>query len=514
MEVTETPVVTVMKDILRPDRVLETHASTVFIKDDFVYKVKKSVDFGFLDYSSKKKRKAMCIVEKDLNERFCDGIYLEVLKIARLEKAFKLVPFDSSLLTLDYCLKMKRIPDECFLSCRLANGMVSVEDAVNTGKNIAKLFKDLSVDKFAAEFNGSAEVVSKNCVDNFNVLNDHIGKYVDNSQLNYIKSQTEQFISQNGELLDSRVKDGLVLDGHGDLRLEHVFIDGDQFGLIDCIEFNKSIRYNDVVSEIAFLCMEADMLGETAVSDGLLDGFLSVFDDENSLKLINFYKTYRAMVRAKVACLLLSEKDEEWEHYKEKRAEIDKYMNMAMIYSLNMFETESMIFYGLMASGKSRNARIFSEVYPVEHVNTDVVRKLMHGVDPDSDVHVDFGAELYSAENSQKLYEYLGELAENNRRIGRMTLIDGSFSKNKYIDFIEKEYKGRYVKIRFHAPEDVIMDRLEKRREKVTASDGRPEIYEQQKASAEEIGEDFSVETTASSEENADRIIGYLIDKK
>ncbi len=87
-----------------------------------------------------------------------------------------------------------------------------------------------------------------------------------------------------------------------------------------------------------------------------------------------------------------------------------------------------------MASGKSKNARVFSERYPVEHVNTDVVRKLMHGIDPDVGVKVEFGADLYSRENSLKLYEYLGELAENNRSIGRMTLIDGSFSRLEYIE--------------------------------------------------------------------------------
>jgi len=513
MEVTETPVVTVMKDILRPDKILETHISHVFIKDDFVYKVKKGVDFGFLDFSSKKKRKAMCLVEKDLNERFSNGIYLDVLKVARLEKKFELVPFDSSLLTLDYCLKMKRIPDENFLSYKVKEGEVDAVDAVEIGKKIAELYKGLKTDPFAAEFNGSADIVRQNCIENFDQITPFCAKFFDSDIFDFIKSQTVRFLDENSELLDRRVKEGFVVDGHGDLRLEHIYMDGDEFGLIDCIEFNKRFRFGDVISEIAFLCTESDQMGDPAFADGLMDGFLSVYDDEESKKLINFYKTYRAMVRAKVACFLLADKDESWENYAEKKAEIEKYMNMAAVYALNMFETTSMIFYGLMASGKTKNARMFAELYPVEHVNTDVVRKLMHGIDPDASVHVEYGADLYSAENSTKLYEALGEMAESNRRLGRMTLIDGSFSKKSYVEMLNKNYNGKYIKFRFFAPDDVIMDRLEKRKDKVTASDGRPEIYEAQKASAEEIGFDHEVETTGKAEDNAKRIIGYLIDK-
>ncbi|ADD68289.1 gluconate kinase [Denitrovibrio acetiphilus DSM 12809] len=513
MEVIETPVVTVMKEILKPDKIIETHISQVFIKDDFVYKVKKNVDFGFLDFSSKKKRKVMCIVEKELNERFCKGIYLDVLKIARKEKTFELVPFDSSLITLDYCVKMKRIPEESFLAHKIKEGEVDASDAAEIGRKIAELFKGIVTDPEAAELNGGADIVRQNCIENFDQIRPFCGRFITEEALEFVQKQTVKFLDSNMDLLNKRVKDGFVVDGHGDLRLEHIYMEGDTFGLIDCIEFNKRFRFNDVMSEMGFLCTESDQMGDTAFADGLMDGFLSVYDDEGSANLINFYKAYRAMVRAKVACFLLADKDESFEFYEDKRAEIAKYMEMAVIYSLNMFETKAVIFYGLMASGKTKNARTFAEAYPVEHVNTDVVRKLMHGIDPDAKVHVDFGAELYSAENSAKLYEYMGDMVESNKALGRMTLIDGSFTKICYIDQLCSKYTGKFTKVRFHAPEDVVMDRLQKRLEAVTASDGRPEIYEAQKASAEDIGSDFEVETTGEPEDNVKAIIGYLIDK-
>ncbi|PLX69840.1 MAG: gluconate kinase [Denitrovibrio sp.] len=513
MEVTETPVVTVMKDILRPDEIIETHISYVFIKDEYVYKVKKSVDFGFLDYTSKKKRKAMCIVEKDLNERFSKDVYIDVLKVASMEKSFGLVPFDSSLLTLDYCLKMKKIPDDAFLSNKLKAGEVDTKDAFDIGVKIANLFKSVKTDPFAVDMHGGAEVIRQNLIENFQQMRPFVGDCVNEEVLNFLEVQTNKFLDDNAELLAKRVKDGFVVDGHGDLRLEHIYIEGDSFGLIDCIEFNRRFRFNDVISEIAFLCMDADQQGETAFADGLLGGFLSIYDDDYSKKLINFYRTYRACVRAKVSCFVLAEKTEEWSQYADKTARAKQYLDMAVIYSLGMSDTKAMIFYGLMASGKSKNARLFSEKYPVEHVNTDVVRKLMNGIDPDTSVEVDFGADLYSKENSIKLYEYLGELAENNRTLGRMTLIDGSFSKNEYIESLNKNYSGEYIKIHFSAPDDVIIKRLEERADKVTASDGRAEIYDQQKASAEDIGADFEIETTGKVEDNALTIIGYLINE-
>jgi len=513
MEITETPVVTVMKELIKPDRIAETHISYVFLKDDFVYKVKKSVDFGFLDFSSKKKRKAMCILEKELNERFCKDIYLDVLKIVRKEKSFDLVKYDSSLLTIDYCVKMKRIKDDAFLSAKVASGDVTPEDAVRIGENVAKLFKNIKTDPYAAEANGSYDIVRFNCEENFLQTEGYKGGLIDAALFDFIKKQTMRFLDENKEMFDRRLKDGYVVDGHGDLRLEHIYMDGDDFGLIDCIEFNQRFRFNDVMSEIGFLSMEVDQMGKTEFSDGLLEGFFKVYDDADSKKLLNFYRCYRAYVRAKVTCFLLSSKDESWEHYKKNKDDVTKLMNMAALYAANMFETKSLIFYGLMASGKTRNAKVFGEMFPVRHINTDVVRKVMHGIDPESKVHVDFGVDIYSKENSLKLYEELGMMAETNRNLGRMSVIDGSFSKTEYLDRMNIAFKGKFLKVRFFASEEEIVARLEKRKNKICVTDGRIEIYESQKKTAQDIGADFEIETTGRAEDNSMKILGFLINE-
>lgn len=513
MEVNETPVVTIMKELIKPEKIMETHGSYTFLKDDLVYKVKKSVDYGFLDYSSKKKRKAMCILEKELNERFCSGIYLDVLKIVRKEKSFDLVNYDSTLLTIDYCVKMKRIPDADFLSTKVANNEISREKAENIGENIGKLFKGIKTDPFAADFNGNFSVVKFNCEENFSQTEGYRGRFIDDELFAFIKKQTLKFLEENSELFDRRVKEGFVIDGHGDLRLEHIFMHGDDFGLIDCIEFNQRFRFNDAVSEAAFLSMELDYMGKTDLADGILSGFFKIYDDEESKKLLNFYRCYRAYVRAKVACFMIDGKDGSWELYEAKKTEVKRLVDMAAVYAINMFDTKCLVFYGLMASGKTKNADKFTSMFPVEHVNTDVIRKLMHGLDPEKNVHVDFGVDIYSKENSLKLYDELGRIAENNMRIGRMTLIDGSFSKTEYLDRIKANCSCGFKKIRFFASEDATIERLEKRKNKICVSDGRIEIYESQKRSAQDIGADFEIETVGRTEDNAEKVLRFLINE-
>lgn len=513
MDYNETPVVTVMKELIKPDKILETHISYVFIKDDLVYKVKKSVDFGFLDFNSKKKRKAMCLLEKELNERFSEGIYLDVLKIVRKAKSFGLVHYDSSLLTIDYCLKMKRIDDDAFLSTKVAKNLVTPDDAVKIGANIAKLFKNIETDENYAREHGSFNIVKFNCEENFTQTEGYKDRFIDSELFEFIKKQTLKFLEQNGELFDKRVADGHVIDGHGDLRLEHIYMDGDKFGLIDCIEFNQRFRFNDVVSEIAFLSMEVDQMGNIAFSDGLLKGFFSVYDDDDSKKLLNFYRCYRAFVRAKVTCFLLDGKDESWELYAQKKAEVAKLIDMAAVYALNMLDTDALVFYGLMASGKTKNAKMFADKYPVMNINTDFLRKKMHGIDPDTKVTVSFGDDIYSKENSLKLYEELGKIAENNRKLGRCTVIDGSFSKIQYLEKVKENFKGNFIKIEFFAPENIILERLERRKDKVCVSDGRVDIYAAQKKGAEEIGSDLRIETIGNLETNAVTILRFLINE-
>jgi aminoglycoside phosphotransferase family enzyme/predicted kinase len=506
------PEALILKTILNAKEMKETHISYVFLTEDYVYKLKKPVDFGFLDFRLKKYRKNYCLIEKELNSRFCDGIYLEVLKIARQTKDFVLAPFNSTLLTVDYVLKMKRIPDDAFLSNKLANDKITLEDAFEIGYKVAEKFKNIDTPIEQAEQDGSYEIIKQNCIENFDQTENLKGTLIKDDYFEFIKEKTLSFLKENEELFKNRVKNGYIKDGHGDLRLEHIFFDENgNIGLIDCIEFNRRFRFNDVVSDFVFVCMELDQLGKTDISDAMLEGFLRVFDDTDSVKLINFYKCYRAYVRAKVTSFLLLEKGSEWEGYNEKLEEFNKLIDMALTYAVNMSQTNTMIFYGLMASGKSKNGKLFSSKYPVSYANTDVIRKNMLQIPENEKVYVDFNSDIYSPEITEEVYKRLGIIANAKNKIGRMIIIDGSFSKKIYLEAFKENFEGNLIKIKFYADDKLILERLEKRKTKEVVSDGRPEIYLKQKESFEDIGADFQIETIAPAEENITTIMEFLI---
>lgn len=513
----EAPIATIMKDLIKPDKVHETHISYVFIKGDDVYKAKKSVNFGFLDFSQKKARHRYCILEKELNSRFCEGIYEDVLKVARKEKYFSIEPHSSTLLTVDYLVKMKRIPEENFLSTRVNDGKISADDMKRIGKEIAELLKNIETPEADAIENGSFDIIKFNCDENFIQTEGFKGGMLNAEYLDYIKVQTDKFLYDNKELFDRRTTSGLVKDGHGDLRLEHVFFyENDQIGhigLIDCIEFNKRFRFNDVINDFAFLATELDSIGRVDLADAATEGFLSVFDDEDSVKLLNFYKCYRAYIRAKVTCFLLAEKGEEWEMYETKLAEARAFIDTALIYAMNMNGLKTVISYGLMAGGKSKNSKAFAKRFPVYYIGTDEERKRLAGLGENEKVHVDFGAGLYSKENSLKLYAYLGKQAEAKKKTGRMSIVDGSFGSPEYLDKFLDGYSFDYKKVKFSAPDEEIIRRLEKRMEKDVSSDGRLEIYPQQKASFVDPGADKEIETLDPAEKNVEKLLKYLIDE-
>lgn len=500
----------ILKELIKPDKIIETHISYVFIKGDLVYKMKKDVNFGFLDFTLSQYRRSYCYLEKELNERFSKGVYLELLKVVRKNKSFEIVPIENTLPTVEYVIKMRKIDDKDFFSTRLKNGEISEEKALSIGRQIALLFKGIKTDYETAKEHGSYEIVKMNCLENFEQTKKYVGQFISESDYEFIKSRTLGFLEDNRELFERRLEEGYVIDGHGDLRAEHVYFDGDEIGLIDCIEFNKRFRYNDVVSDFVFLCMETDYLGYLDISDQLLKGFLSVYDDENSRKLVNFYKCYRAYVRFKVGCFMLDGKDESWELYREKYNEVKRMADLSVSYAMNLRNTKSIIFYGTIASGKSKNGKYFSKKYAAKYLNSDIVRKELAGINPTERVLDGYNEGLYSEGMTKRVYEKLAKLAQTSIENLRMVVVDASFAKKVYLDIFLSKFSGRPFKVKCFAPDSVVYERLNKRFEKESVSDGRPEIYEKQKRDFEDIGADLIVETIGDVDNNSLLIIDFL----
>lgn len=509
----EAPIVMIMKDLVKPEKVVETHISYVFITKDTVYKVKKNVNFGFLDFSRLKLRKQYCLIEKELNSRFASGIYNEVLKVARKAKSFELTEFDNTQNTMEYVVSMKRIPDEDFLSYRVKEKQISVDEIKNTAKIIAELFSSINTDKEQAEENGGASVVRFNCEENFSQTEAFSGSFIEPTYYNFIKDKTLSFLDKYKDIFSDRVQNGFVVNGHGDLRVEHVYFDKEKVGLIDCIEFNKRFRYNDIASEAAFICMELDEMGRFDLSDAFAEGFFEVYNDEESKKLFNFYKCYRAFVRAKVTCFLLAQKGKDWEEFATTQNAVNRLIELAASYALNMEKPKTLVFYGYMGCGKSKNGKEFAKTFAASYFNTDVERKILCGLNPNESSKTALGTGIYTYEKSVEVYTHMGKKALDKNMLGRMVILDGTFSSPDFISAINKNINIA-AKIRFTAPDDVILKRFAEREKKGSVSDGREEIFYEHKKQFVDPEADFSIETTGSVQNNVIQIMEFLINEK
>jgi len=509
--------VEVIKNLVNANEIKETHISYALLTDEYVYKIKKPVDFGFINYTELKDRKFFSILEKDLNDRFSKDIYLDVLKLSKKTATeFSLEPLESSLFAVEYILKMKRINDADFLLFKLSNNSISLEAIEQVGIEVATLLSNL--DNAPMEqlegFISNYDTVHFNAVENFNQTEQYLDKLIDKDIFNFIKLETDKFLTKHKDIFNLRFKDGYVKNGHGDLRLDHIYFNSDgSVGLIDCIEFNKRFRFNDIISEAAFLSMELDYQGMIDISDAFLKGFLSILNDPNSLLLLNYYKSYLAYVRAKIAAITLEQLTPSTTEYNKKLLELKRLINFSAYYILIADNPMTLLFFGTMATGKSKNAKMFSETFPVRHLASDEIRKKSLNINPTEKVYIEFNEGIYSKEMSNKLYNEISDKLNDNIRLGRGSIIDASFADPEYYNIVKSKAKSRLFKIKFTAPESLINERLKSRLNKKSISDGRPAISEIQKQTATFPSEDILIVTDGDINDNINKIFSTIINK-
>jgi len=283
----------------------QTHISTVFIGDEFVYKIKKSVNFGFLDFSTLEKRNYYCNKEVELNRRFSQDVYLGVYPVTFDGKKHAI---NGKGEVVDYAVKMRRLSDEDLLKTRFRKGTVTSDDIKRIGEAIAAFHKTSLRSKEIDEF-GNLDAVKFNTNENFQQTKEFVGDSISKEQYHDLINWTDNFYKEHQELFAQRVKNGKIRDCHGDLHMEHICLT-DPIIIIDCIEFNDRFRYSDTVSEIAFLLMDIEFNGDERLSEQLCKAYLTHAGEKNDdliHKLINFYKVYRAYVRGKVTSFILKD---------------------------------------------------------------------------------------------------------------------------------------------------------------------------------------------------------------
>jgi uncharacterized protein len=278
-------------------RLIQTGISLVFLTGDYVYKVKKPVNVGYLDYSTLEKRHFYCRREVELNRRLCPDAYLGVASISDDRGRIQI---DGDGEVFEYAVKMRRLPQEKMLNVLLPANLVTAEMLTEVAKKMADFHKAAATSPAISRY-GGLDIIKLDAAENFSETFKYIGQSISQEAYSKIKTYSDHFIEANSELFRKRVSESRIRDCHGDLHAEHVcFCGKNNICIYDCIEFSDRFRYCDVASEIAFLAMDLDNYGRQDLSFSFVNDYVSFSGDEELLKLLGFYKCYRAYVRGKV----------------------------------------------------------------------------------------------------------------------------------------------------------------------------------------------------------------------
>lgn len=288
-------VVFYLKEKLKGE-LIQTHSSFVIITDDVVYKIKKPVNFGFLDYSTLEKRKLYSYKELEINKRLCSDIYIDVLPISKIDYSYEF----SDKNIVEYAVKMKRVNDELFMINRLKD--LNNKDIENVARRVARFHLET---RKVYDFDVYNQM-KFNTDENFEQTKEFIGKTIEQEDYNFIKDKVNSFYQKRKDLFYKRQKEGYVVDGHGDIRLEHVVLVKD-ICIMDAIEFNDRFRIQDQINDMCFLSMELELKGYKDFAKIYEDTYKNVTKDEDFEIFLDFYKSYRAYVRGKVTSFLLND---------------------------------------------------------------------------------------------------------------------------------------------------------------------------------------------------------------
>ncbi|HXZ94799.1 MAG TPA: hypothetical protein VEG28_02675, partial [Dehalococcoidia bacterium] len=253
-------------------------------------------------YTTLKKRRFFCHQEVELNRRLCPDAYLAVVPIVEQKGELRI---EGQGKAIEYAVKMKQLPQDRMMDVLLLRGQVTPEMVAKVAKKLVGFHQKAATNPEIAVF-GRLDVIHRNCDENFEQTGKYIGISIPKEKYERVKGYTDNFIESNASLFDKRVREGRIRDCHGDLHAAHVCFT-DDICIYDCIEFNDRFRYCDIASEIAFLAMDLDRYQQANLSRHLVNTYVGLSHDEELLKLLNFYKCYRAYVRGKVESFKLDD---------------------------------------------------------------------------------------------------------------------------------------------------------------------------------------------------------------
>lgn len=443
-------------------KLIETHVSLVILTGTYAYKIKKPVDFEFLNFTTLEQRHHFCQKELELNQRLAPHLYLSVVPIYGTPEN---PSFEKAGDPIEYAIQMREFSQSCLLDVMLQNQQLDSSHIEALAKTLADFHKKTPVTH--DDYYGSYPQIHEPVLQNFEQITALLENSEAQADIEFQKNwANQQYHFFKNDFL-ARKQQGFIRECHGDCHLGNMIWLDQKPIIFDCIEFNESFRVTDTMADVGFFTMDLCDKDRPDLANFFLNSYLEYSQDYDGLSVYPYYFAYRAIVRAKIALFDLhysqhneQEKSKIYSHYQHL-------VRLANQFALQATQPQSItLTYGLSGSGKTFKARQLAQSQNLIHLRSDAIRKIISGIDLYSKNMAPINGDLYSFDMHDQTYAKLYEITEKCLRAGFSVVIDASFIKKKYRDRFYQLAQSR--SIQFHIisceqPLETLKQRIQQR---------------------------------------------------
>ncbi|MGD1854357.1 MAG: AAA family ATPase [Leptolyngbyaceae cyanobacterium] len=458
---------------------VQTHTAYVLLTGNYAYKVKKPVNYGFLNYSTLTARKHYVEEELRLNQRTAQEIYLAAVPIYKKENIFSLLANGEP---VEYAVKMNQFPAGSLFSDLLNREQLTLDLMRSLAHQVADFHNRAAVNERIQSF-GTIKQIRLAFDENYAQSLAYIGRGQTQQQLQETQDYTDHAFTEWKDRFQTRILHNKIRECHGDLHLRNICLWQNRIFLFDCIEFNEAFRYVDTMYDVAFIVMDCDARGHSDLGNVFLNTYLEDTGDWEGLDVLPLYLSRQAYVRAKVTSFLLDDASITADQAQTKQAQAQAYYTLAWRYTQPK-AGQLILMSGLSGSGKSTVAQRLARLIGAVYIRSDAVRKHLAGIP----LQRKGDTSLYTPAMTQKTYARLCNLGVRLAKLGYIVILDAKYDRIGTRQIVLNQAKADNIPVSIlvcKAPLAILRQRLQERTGDI--ADATAELLIRQQTTAEAL---------------------------